>query len=82
MPQSKFGTWDRFGGTKENRDTLIGALAALVRREGQITIPLSELESMENRIGLRARFEPDGGITLWTYDVVDDMKGIADEHRH
>ena len=81
MSNPKATMWNRKGGDKQGLANLSAALCALVHRTGSITITSAELKAMAGGIGLRARYEPDGSMTLWTYDVVEDIKGIANEHR-
>lgn len=76
MAKQKATTWNRkdHEGSQEN---LAMCLVALVHRAGQVTLGVEELEAFDGTIGLRARYEDDGSITLWTYDVVEDIKKTA-----
>ena len=72
--------WNRKGGDAGDQRNLIAALTTLVHRAGGITIPANELDQLSGKYGLRARYERDGSMTLWTYDVVEDLKDIASGH--
>lgn len=59
------------------RDQLLLALAAMVNIIGhEVTLTVSHLQAVNGK-GLRMCLEDDGGITVWTYDLLDDMKGIV-----
>lgn len=69
--------WNRKG-SQDDQNALIGALVILVNKAGgKVTISSEEWLEGKASIGLRARYNPDGSFTLWTYDVVEDMKRIA-----
>lgn len=57
-------------------ENLIMALAALVERTGEVNITDAELEAINGKRGLRGRYEPDGSFTLWTYDLLDDIRRV------
>lgn len=72
----KASLWERKADEDDKRN-MISYLCALVHREGRLTISSEELAVMSGGVGLRARYNEDGSVTLWTYDVADDLKHIA-----
>lgn len=72
--------WNRKGGDEIDVASLMACLGAAVHLAGgETTIPAAALAMMDGSIGLRARYEKDGGITLWTYNVVDDIAALHKE---
>ena len=73
--------WNKKG-NEEQRNELFGALAVLINRAGgEVFISGNDLNALDGAIGIRAKYLPDGGLQVWIYDLVDDMKGLIDGYR-
>jgi hypothetical protein len=73
--------WNRKG-NESQRNELLAALAVLIDRDGgEVIIQNSELIALDGSVGIRARYLPCGGLQIWTYDLVEDMKGLIDGYR-
>ncbi len=71
--------WDRKSAPGDH-ENLILALAAMVNIIGhEVALGPQHLEAVNGKVGLRARYEPDGGITLWTYDLLEDVNNLVGE---
>jgi len=60
-----------------DQENLIAVLVALVQREGRVQVSRAELDAISGQIGLRARYEADGSVSLWTYDLMKDIDTLV-----